>query len=65
MLKVGIKRSWRKGSHFVPLREMNREEVKKYFREELTVRGTTSTAKLRSVLLSEVLDTRLSGPVCA
>lgn len=63
MLEVGIKRSRRKGSHFVPLRKMNKEEVKRYFRKELTVRSTASTARLRSMLLNEVRDTRLSGPV--
>lgn len=62
LLEVGIKRSGRKGTHFVPLRKMNREEIKKYFRQELMVGSPTSTAKLRSILLNDT-DTRLSEPV--
>lgn len=44
LLEVGIKRNTKKSSHFVPLRKMKRDEVKKYFRQELMVRGPICTA---------------------
>lgn len=68
LLKVGMKRRYREGSHFSALREIKGGKVEKIFqtRPELAVgRTASSTENLRSMLLNEVPDARLGGLVPA